>query len=110
MSIFGDMGVVVMNHAVYQFALRFPDETPTGRGREELTDRDLASIRTLIEIEVRDALNNLRISPHKPSSLYPPDDPACTYAWTPAELRIYALKPNAKWDTYYVHTVMRAER
>lgn len=108
MSIFADMNVVVMNHAVYQFALRFPEDSPTTK--EDLTDRDLRSIKTLIESEVREALDHLRISPHKPSSLFPPDDPACTYAWTPAELRIYALKPNLDWTTYYVHTVMRAER
>lgn len=110
MSIFAGMRIVVMNHAVYQFALRFPEDSPTQTEEGNLGTGDLLTIRRLIEQDVREALDNLRISPHKPSSLFPPDDPGCTYAWTPAELRIYALKPNQDWTTYYVHTVMRAER
>ena len=103
MSIFGDIKIVVQTHAVYQFVLRFPDEAPTNQ-------EDLERVKQKIEAEVRDALDHLRVSPHKPPSLFPPDDPECLYAWTRTQGRIYALVPDSDVTLYAVKTVMKAER
>jgi hypothetical protein len=103
MSIFDRMKILVTDHAVYQFALRFHADSPTSRAH-------LFELRGIIDHEVREALSARRISPRKPSSLYPPDDPSSLYVWTEDEQRVYAIRHDEHPPQFVVTTTMRAER
>jgi hypothetical protein len=102
-SIFDNMKIVVTNHAVYQFALRFHSDAPTNT-------KDLHTLKRQIKFEVREALRRRRMSAAKPDCLFPPDDPSCLYAWTEAQLRIYALRHDEDPPQFVVTTVMKPDR
>ncbi len=103
MSIFDGMDILVTDHAVYQFALRFHSEAPTSQ-------RDLFHLREVIEHEVRDGLGSGRFSSEKPATLFPPSDPRALYVWTAGGQRIFAVRHDESPPRFVVTTTMRAER
>lgn len=102
MSIFDQMEVLVTDHAVYQFALRFHAEAPT-------TQHELPRLRWTIEAEVREAFIERRFSKNKPKGLHPPNDPRSLYAWSPGGYRVYAVRHDESPPRFVVTTTMRPE-
>ena len=102
MSIFDKMQILVTDHAVYQFALRFQAEAPT-------TQHELPHLRRTIEAEVREAFIERRFSKSKPEGLHPPDDPLSLYAWDPSGRRVYAVRHDEEPPRFVVTTTMRPQ-
>ena len=103
MGIIDEMNILVTNHAIYQFSLRFGSEAPTSR-------EELKKFHKVIEQEVREALTAHRVSTIKPPTLFPPNDPTCLYVWTENEQRIYSLRHDETPPRFVVTTAMKPER
>ena len=103
MGLFDDHEIIVQQHAIYQFALRFHAESPT-------SVQGLVLLGEVIKEEVASGIKEQRFSPHKPVTLMPPDDPDCIYVWTPDEERIYAVKHGVQFGqmVFSVITTMKA--
>lgn len=103
MSLFHQTKVVVTDHAVYQFVLRFPEIAPTN-------EEDLKQLQTVIRREVKEAIEAHRVSSKREKAYIAGEDPTSLYAWTPGRRRVYSLRIDENPSAIVVTTVMRPEK